>query len=106
MPLGKLLPRAVPKVRGRNSNSTPQVNPVLNIRFWDTSACPCKQWLVGTEAATENQPLHSRVSRLFETAEAGQTGCRTHPGQSGSAALPSPVLRLQVGIWGTASGFR
>jgi len=79
--------------------------PCLNIRFWDTSVCPCKQWLVGTEAATENQPLHSGVSRLFETAKAGQTGGRTHSDQSCSAALTSPVLRLQVGIWRTAGGF-
>ncbi len=105
MPSGKLRPRAVPKVRGGTAilhlKST-----LLNIRFWDTRAHPCKQWLVGTEAATENQPLHSGVSRLFETAKTGQTGCRTHSGQSGSAALTSAVLRLQVGIWGTEGGFR
>ena len=106
MPSGKLRPRAVPKVWGRKGNSTPIVNPVRNIRFWDTRACTCKQWLVGTEAATENQPLHSGVPGLFETAKAGQTGCTPHSGQSGSAALTSAVLRLQVGIWGTEGGFR
>jgi hypothetical protein len=76
-----------------------------NIRFWDIDIDHDKSGLVGIEAATENKGLHTRISALFEAAEAGEIGRGAHSGGGCPTGFPASVFCVEVRIWGTEGGF-